>query len=380
MEIRTSEISATQIHLEWSPKTTDGFLWYELHTKDSAAPQLRRYNAQDTTLLITGLQPDTSYEFTLSLLHSGGRITGPSLEVHTLPLNTDTEIEDISKGSMVLIPAGNFWWYSRTTAYDTTESGEIIGRVVSDSTAVEIGRSFYMDTTVVDAALWNRIMDDTLSGADEGLPARRLSWFSAILFCNKRSIEDGFDTAYTYDSISYGQATGTIQNIINLSCDFSSAGYRLPTEDEWTYALRAGTGPGFFWGESWYPHEDRTYPHPDRPQERDSIDKYICWEQDSPCPVASKQPNPWGLYDMAGTINEFVWNVFYEEEELTNRKDYRGPDLSLFHPLEHRYRGGAYNEERMQYMVDWFRGGEVRANLQPHAETIGFRTVRSSNE
>ncbi len=77
--------------------------------------------------------------------------------------------------------------------------------------------------------------------------------------------------------------------------------YRLPTEAEFEYALRAGTTTTFFFGED--PSE---YP------------KYGWLQTDSTPsgypthPVGMKLPNPWGLYDMIGNAWQWTGDWFDE--------------------------------------------------------------------
>jgi formylglycine-generating enzyme required for sulfatase activity len=71
--------------------------------------------------------------------------------------------------------------------------------------------------------------------------------------------------------------------------------YRLPTEAEWEYAARAGTVTAYWWGASASP-------------------RHANWNHRSDhcrtVPVASFEPNPWGLYQMAGNIWEWVEDVY----------------------------------------------------------------------
>jgi hypothetical protein len=68
--------------------------------------------------------------------------------------------------------------------------------------------------------------------------------------------------------------------------------YRIPDEDEWTYAYRAGTGMAFFWGDD----------------SVEAIGSYAWFDSTSGGalhPVAQLEPNPWGLYDIAGNVMEW---------------------------------------------------------------------------
>jgi formylglycine-generating enzyme required for sulfatase activity len=89
---------------------------------------------------------------------------------------------------------------------------------------------------------------------------------------------------------------------------FPGLAARLPTEAEWEYACRAGTARSFNDGSRCT-----------KPEGNDLALAKLGWftenSRGETHPVAELQPNPWGLYDMHGNINEFVqdcWNDSYD--------------------------------------------------------------------
>ncbi|MDR1423113.1 MAG: formylglycine-generating enzyme family protein [Azoarcus sp.] len=96
---------------------------------------------------------------------------------------------------------------------------------------------------------------------------------------------------YPIDNVSWDDAE---MFIWRLNKRERTASYRLPTEAEWEYAVRAGTSTPWFFGND-----------PSR------LDEY---REDSGDiqPVGQKKPNPRGLYDMLGNVEEWVQDWYGE--------------------------------------------------------------------
>ena len=81
--------------------------------------------------------------------------------------------------------------------------------------------------------------------------------------------------------------------------------YRLPSEAEWEYAARAGTTTEFWWGDKMIPG---------------TVNCYQCgtkWSGVGTAPVGTFKPNPWGLYDAAGNVLEFVSDCWHTDHVET---------------------------------------------------------------
>jgi len=162
-------------------------------------------------------------------------------------------------------------------------------------------------------------------------------------------------------------------------------GMRLPTEAEWEYAARAGTTTPFYWGPTVSGKEANFC---DSACELNIREPRVTDGFKHTAPVGSFPPNPFGLYDMAGNVSEWIQDWMGVEKNyylVSPEKDPPGlrPDLEACMRVDcigaqsityKVYRGGAWNEN-----AGALRSANRRAShFQLRAEGIGFRCAKSS--
>jgi formylglycine-generating enzyme required for sulfatase activity len=99
--------------------------------------------------------------------------------------------------------------------------------------------------------------------------------------------------------------------------------YRLPTDEEWEYACRAGTTTAFHFGKSLDGSQanccGRIPYHSDQTESK--RDPNGIWLERSTA-VGQYQPNLWGLYDMHGNVAEWTSTPYRLEEKTEGRRYY----------------------------------------------------------
>ena len=160
-------------------------------------------------------------------------------------------------------------------------------------------------------------------GEADDRPVNQVTWYDAIDFCNRLSEREGLTPTYRRDGD-------------NVSWDATADGYRLPTDAEWEYACRAGTRTRYSFGD-----------------DEGKLGEYAWYDKNSdgtPHPVGTRQPNPWGLYDMHGNVREWCWDHRYGSYPSKPQVDPVEPPVGQNRVL----RGGSFNF-RAEYLRSAYR-------------------------
>ena len=157
-------------------------------------------------------------------------------------------------------------------------------------------------------------------------------------------------------------------------------GMRLPREAEWEYSTRAGTTTEFYWGNRVTGKEGNFCDHE---CELSTREPRVTDGFKNTAPVGSYPENPFGLYDMAGNVNEWVQDWKEVEQNyyrVSPKNDPQGPrsELDTCSGAEcvgavsitiKMFRGGAWN----QRVVEMRSANRRQAHFQLHADGVGFR-------
>ncbi len=137
---------------------------------------------------------------------------------------------------------------------------------------VKIASEFYLGKYEVTQKQWRDVMGDYQRpqyNIGDNLPVSSITWNDVRDFIKKLNEKEGGNK------------------------------YRLPTEAEWEYAARAGTTTRYSFGD-----------------EESKLGDYAWYDGNSgnkTHEVGQKKPNPWGLYDMHGNVQEWVSDKWHND-------------------------------------------------------------------
>ena len=225
--------------------------------------------------------------------------------------------------------------------------------------------TFYLDRTEITQGEYLAVMGTNPSyfgGTDRlSLPVEKVSWFNAIEYCNRRSMQEHLTPCYSYST--YGTNPNnwpsgwneTDSTHTNVHCDWDANGYRLPTEMEWMFAAKGGNqSKGYIYSGS-------------------NTLNIVAWYSDNSDhkthTVGIKVANELGIYDLSGNVSEWTWDIYgdYPSEDQTNPY---GADNGSTRVS----RGGSWNND-----ADFCTVSDRGDDEATHTEfDIGFRVLRIS--
>jgi formylglycine-generating enzyme required for sulfatase activity len=166
-------------------------------------------------------------------------------------------------------------------------------------------------------------------------PAKSLTWHEAAAYCNALSVKSALTPCYSCTGIGDAVAC-VVGSTFQGAAIYDCPGYRLPTEAEWEYAYRAGTTDAYYSGPN-DPLRCSDYLNPDVNAVAIGWYAYNAYEKYHP--GAQKQPNGFGLFDMAGNAAEWVHDGVdaYPTEEVTNPVGTNGSGTGV---VRGGYKGG----------------------------------------
>ncbi|MEI6674692.1 MAG: SUMF1/EgtB/PvdO family nonheme iron enzyme [Verrucomicrobiota bacterium] len=216
--------------------------------------------------------------------------------------------------------------------------------------------AFSMQKYLVTNAQWDEVLDSALKHGYNDLkkaggkaaqhPVVGISWYAAVKWCNARSERDGLVPCY-YTDIDLKQVYRTGENeLSNAMVRWDANGYRLPTEAEWEKAGRGGLiGKRLPWGDI-ISHNQANFCNLRQEGYQTGSAGYHPAYKRGTSPVGSFAANAYGLYDMAGNVNEWCWDRLGLYPEVLET-DPRGLDSGMGRVR----RGGCWADSESGYRV-----------------------------
>ena len=205
----------------------------------------------------------------------------------------------------------------------------------------KVVESFYMGQVPVTREQYKEVMEiNENSDSDKTIPVTDLTLIEMAKFCNTLSAMENLEACYyirrskeDYDDISMWDNIIAEKRKWSFNIKKDANGYRLPTEEEWIYAAKAGI-----------------YLQNTRFSGGDNVEE-VGWSYkdtiDCPQKVAQKNPNKLGIYDLTGN----VW-------ELCN---------------ENIAKGGSFKKENEGMSIN----SKLDTSNIKKRDDLGFRVVRA---
>lgn len=241
--------------------------------------------------------------------------------------------EKLTGKEMVKIPGKNFMMAKTEVTQELYES--VMGK---NPSFFQVGSKWY-------ESLFEKSYEVPVGEDSKRIPVEFVTWYDAVMFCNKLSEKEGLKPAYSIVDIQTEKdryADISYIKYASVKWDESANGYRLPTMEEWGYAV----------------NEDKAYFEDSfRYSGSNNLDE-VGWydgnSADKTHEVAIKKPNVYGIFDMNGNVDEWCWDFYNGGRRYVRGGSYKDSE------------GGPY------WMSDMCYG-----DINKRAYSTGFRLCRN---
>ncbi len=195
------------------------------------------------------------------------------------------------------------------------------GRDSENENDTTLTHEFLIKQTEVTNADWRTVVgteppnapEPTFAGCTEPeCPLGSVTWFEALWLANQWSKKEGLAECYALGGCTRAAGEGMVCSDVRVSTGtvYDCKGYRLPTEAEWEYSARAGTRSATFAGDILLKGDLTACA-------RDGVLTQIGWycanSGRTTHSVRGLASNGWGLFDVAGNQQEWVWGRYSGE-------------------------------------------------------------------
>ncbi|MBR4463471.1 MAG: formylglycine-generating enzyme family protein, partial [Treponema sp.] len=284
--------------------------------------------------------------------------------------NPDTSWKINAEGILTLIPTGfvsvtgttikgDETWRPTSKVFVSGRSLTIPDLIVCDHEVTRGEFKALMGEDPSTAKAYDKDGNELTGEAVLNNPVNYVNWYAAIAYCNKLSIKEDLDCAYTvsgisdWENLAYSAIPTSSDDTWNAAtCNFTANGYRLPTDAEWEWLARGGqkytyAGSNTLDDVAWYTSNTNDTGSRD---------------------VKTKAANGYGLYDMSGNVYEWCWDWY--EYSISSSTDAAG---------------SASGSSRVSRGGSWYYGFSYcevayRHNIGPNnrVSSHGFRVVRNA--